>query len=173
MSLTYKFLFAGPSPDLHPLLDQLVDEHLEETPDPITEDNYFYFYESDGNFHLYYNEDNELDAEHRKPMLLIYPHTRPRTYTLAFGEFNVVSDWYIDTNNTRNMAKADEALARLLRGVLTHYEGDFVCLFNGERVILYRTGGRVYLNESSDIAQEPMVSLLGLKGYELRAYEIV
>ena len=173
MSLIYDCLFAGPSPDLHLLLDQLVDEHLEEAPEAVSEKKYFYFYELDGNFHLYYNEDDELKPEYTKPLLLIYPSTRPHTYTLAFGEFHVVSNWYIDTNNTRNMAMADEALARLLRVVLRQYAGDFVYLFNGERVMLYRAAGRVYLNSESDLSQEPALSLLQLPGYELATYPVV
>lgn len=171
MSLFYKCIFDGPSPDLHLLLDQLVDEHLEEAPEAVADVKYFYFYEIENNFYLTYNEDDD-DAD-IKPVLLIYPHTGPHIFTLAFGEFEAVSDWFIDTNNTQGMAKADEALARLLRGVLTHYEGDFVCLFNSEKVMLYRTGGRVYLDESSDIAHEPMLTLLDLKAYELRTYPIV
>jgi hypothetical protein len=71
------------------------------------------------------------------------------------------------------MATANEALARLLRSTLKQYAGDLVSLFNGEQVILYRTGEHVYLNEYSDIAQEPMISLLDLKEYELRDYKIV
>jgi hypothetical protein len=94
-------------------------------------------------------------------------------YELAFGEFKAESNWYIDTNNSKSMATADQALARLLRSALQQYVGDLVSLFNGEQIILYRMGERVYLNEYSDIAQEPMVSLLDLKEYELRAYKVV
>lgn len=173
MSLTYNCLFTGPAPDLHQLLDQLVDEHLEEALDPITEDDYFYFYESDKTFYLYYNEDNEHDRpDNRKSLLSIYPSNKSKIYNLSFGNFKVNSSWFIGFNKF-NIARANEALARLLRNVLNEYEGDFVSLFNGEQIILYREAGRVYLNQGSDIAQEPMVSLLGLKEYELRAYKIV
>lgn len=174
MSLTYNCLFAGPSPDLHRILDQLVDEHLDEILDPLTDDSYFYFYEDDGNFYLYYNDESEPDKpEETKPVLLIYPHSKAVIYELALGEFKVESSWYIDTNNSRGMATANEALARLLRSALKQYVGDLVSLFNGEQVILYRTGEHVHLNEYSDIAQEPMISLLDLKEYELRDYKIV
>jgi hypothetical protein len=174
MSLTYNCLFAGPSPDLHRILDQLVDEHLDEILDPLTDDSYFYFYEDDGNFYLYYNDESEPDKpEESKPVLLIYPHSKAVIYELAFGDFKAENNWYIDTNNSRSMATANEALARLLRSTLKQYAGDLVSLFNGEQVILYRTGEHVYLNEYSDIAQEPMISLLDLKEYELRDYKIV
>ena len=170
MSLTYDCLFAGPSPDLHVLLDQLVDEHLDETPENTAGDDVFCFFENNGSFSLYYVDDDDVDS---KPMLLIYPSTRPQTYTLAFGEFHVASNWYIDTNHTRNMAKADEALARLLRLVLKQYAGDFACLFNGEQVMLHRAAGRVYLNSESDISEEPSLSLLQLPDYELKTYNTV
>lgn len=174
MSLTYNCLFAGPSPDLHRILDQLVDEHLDEILDPLTDDSYFYFYESNGNFYLYYNDESGSDKpEESKPILFIYPYTKTEIYELALGKFKAESSWYIDTNNSRGMAIADQALARLLHSVLKQYVGDLVSLFNGEQVILYRTGEHVYLNEYSDIAQEPMISLLDLKEYELRGYKIV
>ncbi|TVT38972.1 hypothetical protein FNT36_14975 [Hymenobacter setariae] len=174
MSLTYNCLFAGPSPGLHQILDQLVDEHLDEILDPLTDDSYFYFYESNGNFYLCYNDESEPDKpEESKPILLIYPHSKTEMYELALGEFKAESSWYIDTNNSRGMAIADQALARLLHSVLKQYVGDLVSLFNGAQIILYRTGERVYLDKYSDIAQEPMISLLGLKEHELRDYKVV
>jgi hypothetical protein len=174
MSLTYNYLFAGPPPDLHQILDQLVDEHLDEILNPLTDDSYFYFYENNGNFYLYYNDESEPDKpEESKPVLLIYPHIKTEIYKLALGEFKAESNWYIDTNNSRGMATADQALARLLRSALKQYVGDVVSLFNDAQVILYRTGECVYLNEYIAIAQEPMVSLLDLKEYELRDYKVV
>lgn len=170
MSLIYNCLFTDPSPDLYQLLDQLVDEQLDEVPETIAGDNVFCFFENNGAFSLYHVDDEDADS---KPILLIYPHTKTVTYNLAFGDFKAESSWYIDTNNSRDMARADEALARLLRGVLRQYEGDVVTLFNGEQVILYRTAGRVYLNQGSDIAHEPLVSLLGLPEYALSTYKVV
>lgn len=169
MSLIYDCLFVGPAPDLHQLLDQLIDEYLDEVPEDIAGDNVFCFFENNGTFSLYYVDDEDADS---KAVLLIYPSGRAETYTLAFGDFEVQSSWHISFNKL-NIARANEALARLLRGVLKEYEGDFVSLFNGEQVILYRTGGRVYLNASSDIAQEPLITLLGLEEYQLKTYQIV
>jgi hypothetical protein len=175
MSLFYNCLFAGPAPDLHQLLNQLVDEQQNEASEAIEQDTSFCFFENNGAFSLYYIDDEYIDNEDAdsKAMLLIYPHIKEEMYTLAFGDFKVESSWYIDTNHSQNMAIADEAFARLLRGVLKQYKGDFVTLFNGEQVILYRTGGRIYLSQGSDIAQEPLLSLLDLQAYELRAYDII
>lgn len=172
MSLMYNCWFAGPSPDLHQLLDQLVDEHLEEVPG----EKYFYFHETNGTFYLYYSGDDGYDEDEDKDedesLLFIYPSSGSGKYTVSFGDFEMKSSWFLEFNK-RKMLKADEAFARLLRGALKQYAGDFVSLFNGEQVILYRTGGHVYLNASSNIAQEPMVSLLGLQEYELRTYKVV
>jgi hypothetical protein len=169
MSLIYNCLFAGPAPDLHQLLNQLVDEQQNEVSDTTAEDTSFCFFENNGAFSLYYIDDEYIDNEDAdsKAMLLIYPSTKTQTYTLAFGNFRAESSWYIDTNHSQNMILADEAFTRLLRGVLKQYEGDFVTLFNGEQVILHRRDGRVYLKQDSDIAHEPMVSLLGLQAYKI------
>ena len=165
MSLSYTCLFAGQSADLHLLLNYLIDEHLDEVPEDIAGDNVFCFFENNGSFSLYYVDDEDIDS---KALLIIYPSLSrsPETYTLAFGDFKVQSSWFIHFDK-RNISKADEALTRVLRGVLKQYEGDFVNLFNGGYIKLYRTGGHVYLNQRSSIGQEPLRSLLNLPEYTL------
>jgi hypothetical protein len=165
MSLIYNCWFASPPPDLYQVLDQVADEYIEETASAIKDHKWLFFYQSDygGKFFLYYNERDELNQEEDTILLDINPAATVyvRKQQLPVGELDVRHCWHM-TMGKGNIDKANEAYARLLRTVLQHYTGDFATLADSGYLYLCRLGGQVYLNRSSGLASEPLLSLLDL-----------
>ena len=63
---------------------------------------------------------------------------------------------------------------QLLRRVITSYDGDFLGLFNGERVVAKREKRHLYLNTESSIwKKEANLVLLATQPYEIVTYPVV
>lgn len=169
MSLGYNCWFASPSPDPQQLLDQVTNDYIDEI--EIADDKWFFFFESQGVFYFYYNERDDFYNKEDTLLLTIYPASAShlKKHTLPVGELEVRHCWYLVMGKS-NADKANEAYARLVRTILQNYAGDFATLFEGSYLHLCRLAGRVYINEGSGLAQEPLLSLLEVSAYEVGNY---
>ncbi|RZJ58260.1 MAG: hypothetical protein EOO55_01270 [Hymenobacter sp.] len=91
---------------------------------------------------------------------------------LSFGEYAYTTDWYIELGKSDGLT-AMKFYVALLGSVITSYKGDFLSLFNGERVVAKRENGHLYLNTESSIWQKDSnLALLANQPYELATYPV-
>ena len=91
---------------------------------------------------------------------------------LSFGDYSYATDWYIE------LGKADGLTAMrfyvgLLGQVVTTYYGDFLSIFNGERVVAKKENGQIYLNTEIGVWKKAEnLSMLANHPYTLVTYPV-
>lgn len=115
----------------------------------------------------------QLVVLHQGELVVSLVVTNQNNYLeLSFGDYSYDTDWYIELGKTNGLT-AMRFYMELLGRVLNTYDGDFLSIFNGERVVAKREDGRVYLNTESSIWRSAEnLSILANHAYELVSYPV-
>lgn len=124
-------------------------------------------------FHLKKESPTQFVVLQHEEVVLALVVTNESNYVeLSFGEYAYATDWYIELGKSDGLA-AMRFYVELLSNVITSYSGDFLSLFNGERVVAKRENGHLYLNTESSIwKKDDNLALLANQLYELATYPV-
>lgn len=110
--------------------------------------------------------------QHGEVVVALVVTSESNCLELSFGEYTYTTDWYIELGKVDGLT-AMRFYVELLGKVAISYEGDFLSLFNGERVVAKRENGHLYLNTESSIwKKDENVALLANQPYELATYPV-
>lgn len=154
MSLFYQLVFPQDTPELEPLVKQLANE-WGPTVTVVRE------------------RDNELVVFKDGQILLAITILSESDYIeLSFGEYHYQSNWYIVLGKEDSM-ESKRFYLELTSKLVTSFPHDFLSLFNGERVVLKKEGGQLYLNTESGVWKKPeSLAVLGGQEYTFVSYPV-
>jgi len=154
MSLFYQIVFPQNAPDAALFMQQ----QLAEGP---------------ADFQLQQESPTQFVVLERGEVVVALVVTNESNYLeLSFGEYAYATDWYIELGKADGLAAMSFYVA-LLGRIITSYDGDFLSLFNGERVVAKRENGHLYLNTESSIwKKDANLAMLATQRYELATYPV-
>ena len=154
MSLFYQVVFPQDAPELEPLIYHLANEWGPTITVVRGAENQFFVLQN-GEWLLDLTILSESDY-----------------LELSFGEYHYRINWYIVLGKIDRI-KAQSFYLEIVRGIVTSFPNDFLSLFNGERVVLKREKGILYLNTESGVWEnQDNLSLLGKNTYTMATYPV-
>ena len=155
MALTYSCLFPNAAPNL----EKVVEYVLANTPWLVDEVE-----QEEKAIHLLFQ--NEL-------ILSITPIFSSGSRELVTGCYAYDTYWSIRYGKL-STSEADEAYVIILSYLVENYNDNFLSLFNGEQIILYKESGHVYLNKLCGLwNSQELLSFFGAADYEFADYVVV
>lgn len=110
--------------------------------------------------------------QHSKLVVSLVVTSENNYLELSFGKYAYNTDWYIELGKVDGLT-AMRFYVELLTRVIASYDGDFLSIFNGERVVAKRENGQLYLNTESSVWKKvENLALLANQVYELATYPV-